>query len=1091
MEAYNKIERKLQQFSRKYYTSELIKGSILFISLGCLFLFFTLFLEYFLWLEPIFRAILFWFVVLVELFFLIKFIAIPIFKLMGLKKGISYEEASIIIGKHFPEVRDKLLNVLQLKIQSSKLKAQNSKLLLASIDQKSSNLKAIPFVRAVDFNKNIGYLKYITIPIIIWLLVFFTSSNEALSKSFERVINYNTAYQPPAPFSFRMLTKNLKVVQGKSFTVLFDVQGNTLPKEAEINFENQSFYLQKDANGIFSYTFSQINQSVSFYLSANGVQSKEYLIKVLKTPTILGINLNLRYPKYLKKKNEKIKNSGNVTVPEGTIITWNVRAVQSDTITFLQNKKRIVFKQKDKQNFIFKKYIKNPISYQISSSNKLLTDYEKLNFSIRVLRDEFPYIKVSSDIDSVSMGTVQFAGKISDDYGLSKLQLVYYDINNPQNKSLYNIAISKKNIQTFFHQFPDGLSLKTGVTYELFFQVFDNDRVNGNKKATSRVFAYRNKTEDETEQELLEKQQNIINNIEKHIQKQQNIQKELEKVKNSIQTKKSINWNDKNEVQKMIERHNQYNKIMERQTENLYNNLDEKKDLSKSLQQKKEELKSRLSELKKIQKQKNLLDEIEKVAEKLNKEKLLKKTKELAQQNKQKDRSLERILELIKRFYVEQKTMQVAKKINKLAEKEEELINKNENVLESQKKINKEFNDIKEDLDNLEKDNEKLKAPMELPDIDKDKEDIDSELKKSENNLINGQKSRAKKSQKNATIKMRQMSSKMQSSLLDMQGESINENIEDLRKILENLITFSFKQEALMDQFNRNSVTHPDFGKNLKQQSQLKTYFEHIDDSLYVLSMRVPKISNKIQDDLATTHYNLNQSLENFSENRFTLGLSNQQYIMTSVNNLAHYLSNILSNMRNSIYFKNSGKGDDFSLPDLIEGQGKLAEKMEKKIKGKKGKGERKGENKESDRSLDSEIFETYKQQSKLRNILEQQLNELNAKGQESNKEKKMLEKMKELENEILERGFNVNTLQKMKNMHYELLKLDKAKLSQGQGKERKSNTNTIDNKAKNIRAIKFQKQFYNQTEILNRHSLPLRQYYKKKVVKFFSDTNK
>ena len=69
----------------------------------------------------------------------------------------------------------------------------------------------------------------------------------------------------------------------------------------------------------------------------------------------------------------------------------------------------------------------------------------------------------------------------------------------------------------------------------------------------------------------------------------------------------------------------------------------------------------------------------------------------------------------------------------------------------------------------------------------------------------------------------------------------MEENMDDLRKILENLVTFSFKQENLMNKFTETSTAHPDFGSDLKKQNEIRTYFEHIDDSLYVLSMRLPK----------------------------------------------------------------------------------------------------------------------------------------------------------------------------------------------------------------------------------------------------------
>jgi hypothetical protein len=46
------IYDKLEAFIKKYYANELLKGLIFFIGLGLLYLLFTLFVEYFLWLKP-------------------------------------------------------------------------------------------------------------------------------------------------------------------------------------------------------------------------------------------------------------------------------------------------------------------------------------------------------------------------------------------------------------------------------------------------------------------------------------------------------------------------------------------------------------------------------------------------------------------------------------------------------------------------------------------------------------------------------------------------------------------------------------------------------------------------------------------------------------------------------------------------------------------------------------------------------------------------------------------------------------------------------------------------------------------------------
>ena len=115
MKAYSHIEQKLAFFYKKYYTNELIKGAILFCFLGALFFFIIVYLEFFLWLTPFFRSILLVFFIFIEGYLFFKFILKPILYLIKLKNGIKEFESSKIIGDHFSEVQDKLLNILQLK----------------------------------------------------------------------------------------------------------------------------------------------------------------------------------------------------------------------------------------------------------------------------------------------------------------------------------------------------------------------------------------------------------------------------------------------------------------------------------------------------------------------------------------------------------------------------------------------------------------------------------------------------------------------------------------------------------------------------------------------------------------------------------------------------------------------------------------------------------------------------------------------------------------------------------------------------------------------------------------------------------------
>ena len=110
---------KLDEFIRKYYKNRMIRGLIYSVALVLGFYLLVIFLEFLGEFGRGMRTFLFWSFVLSSGFILGRFFLIPLFKLFRFGKTISHEQASRIIGEHFPNVKDKLLNTLQLKEQAS------------------------------------------------------------------------------------------------------------------------------------------------------------------------------------------------------------------------------------------------------------------------------------------------------------------------------------------------------------------------------------------------------------------------------------------------------------------------------------------------------------------------------------------------------------------------------------------------------------------------------------------------------------------------------------------------------------------------------------------------------------------------------------------------------------------------------------------------------------------------------------------------------------------------------------------------------------------------------------------------------------
>ncbi|MCF6223511.1 MAG: hypothetical protein L3J34_07250 [Flavobacteriaceae bacterium] len=1087
MKNFNYIEQKLHKFIKKYYTNEIIKGGILFLSFGLLYFMLILFIEYFLWLEPFARTILFWLFVLVELGLLSKFILIPIFKLIGLQNGISHRKASIIIGDHFKEIDDKLLNILQLNEID-----QSSELVLASIEQKAKNLRPIPFAKAINFKYNIKYIKYLGIPIAIWLFTFLTGYNTVFTQSLQRVIHHKVAYNAPAPFYFKILNKELKTIEGKAYLLQVITEGEVIPEYITVSFNGENYYLNKQNSDVFSYEFEMPREQIDFYLKANEVVSNMYRIEVVAAPKIIDFQMLLNYPKYIVKTEEMIKNTGNATIPEGTIITWKIASENTEWMHYVDKTNKLNpfgdSLEKDKTGLfkISKKIIRNT-NYQINTSNQDLKKFEKLNYQLKIIKDQYPDIIIKSNIDSISRGPVQFLGQLSDDYGLNRLQVIAKNIKN-EKLHIANIPITKADFFEFFYLFPDGLIFDEGNAYEIYFEVFDNDGINGSKKTKSQVFYYNNKTQQEIEDEILLEQKQNIETIENFNNKSEKLNKDLEKFSKELKSKNISDWNDKKQLDQFLKRQKQYQEMLKNNSEKLLQNLEElNEDENSDIKDKKENLKRRIEEAQELQKKQNLLKELQELAEKLKKEDLLNKIDKLTEQTKQETRSLERILELTKRFYVEKKSAQIVKKLNNLVKEQNDLSNKKNNSSEEQEKLNQKFDSIQKDFKDLNEQNKKLKDPMDIQDTKADQKLIEMQMEKAKKELqknesgLNDSKENAKKKQKAAAKRMEELSKRLKQDFMQMEMDSNEENIKDLQQILENLLNFSFEQEALMLSFDGINDKNPEYPKKLKSQIKLKEHFDHIDDSLYTLSLRLVRLTSRIQNDLTEAHYNLDKSLENITENRISKGVTNQQYTMTAANNLAYLLSDLLQNLQNKKPGSGKGKGkkgEELSLPDVIKKQGELI----KKLKQGNATGNKKGG--EQKEQMTGEQFEIYKAQNRLKEELKDLINKNVAKGNSSSNA--LIKKMDDLEKILLEKGITKESLETMQKIEHELLKLEKATFEKNKDKKRKSKTNINPGKQHRVKPIDTKKFYFDEDEILIRQNLQLKPLYQEKIKLYF-----
>ncbi|MBL7924491.1 MAG: DUF4175 domain-containing protein, partial [Bacteroidia bacterium] len=1040
---YRELLEKLDAFIRKYYTNQLIRGGIYAFALLLVFYLGITLLESFAWFSPAVRSVLFYTYLAATGFVLWTLVFTPLFKLYKLGKTIGHAEAARIIGDHFSHIKDKLLNTLQLHEQASN-EREHLDLIDASIRQKSAELRPIPFSSAIDLRKNRKYLPYAAFPLLALLIILFAAPS-LITDSTARLLQHSKKFSKPAPFSFVVTNSRLQVVQFDDFTMDVKMSGSELPKEVFVETGNNVFKLEKENISTFRYTFRNVQGNTPFRLMADGFYSDEYTLSAVPNPVLVDFSVQLEYPPYLGRKNETVKNTGDLLVPAGTRATWNIGTQNTSELRIRFNDSTFTLHEAERERYTLRRRLMSSGGYAISTGNKFLQSKDSVAYTINVIPDQYPLIEVEEQRDSASYQRIYFRGMVQDDYGLSKLQFRYrflkregQDVNEEIKAAA--IPLNRNVSQDQFFHFWDlsTVQLKAGDELEYYFEVWDNDGVQGAKSARSASGVYKAPSLSELAKENESKNKALKEDLSESIKKARDLQKELNALNKDLLNKKNLDYEDRKKVSELLKQQKELEQkvaeIQKQQSENT-RQQEEFRNTDPELAQKQKQLEELFEKLMSPE-MKKMMEELEKLMAQVDKQKLQEMMEQMKLDNKDLEKQLDRTLELFKQLELEQKMKETAENLEKLADDQEKLAGKNdeknsdsEKLKEEQKELNKEFDELKKNIDDIEKKNEELEYSQDMKDFDKEQQEIEEEMQQSEQQLSEGQKKGAKKSQKKASEKMKELSQKIKQQQKKQQEEQNEEDMQAMRALLENLLRFSFDQEKLMEELRGVDVNNPKYLKMAQEQRKLKDDAKVLEDSLLALSKRVIQISSAVNEQITDINANTDKALLNLQDRQVPQARANQQFIMTAINNLALMLSESLDQMQqqqqqeSNSSCKKPGQGKPKPGPnagDIKKMQEKLGQQL-KEMKEKMEKGQKPGG--KPGQGMSEELARMAAQQEALRNAL----NQLN---QQENKDAqgklgdlgKIAEQMEQNEKDIVNKRISELTLKRQQEILTRLL---------------------------------------------------------------------
>ena len=352
----------------------------------------------------------------------------------------------------------------------------------------------------------------------------------------------------------------------------------------------------------------------------------------------------------------------------GSVLQFELTYSNLDSLFFEDKEQSISIPLKSVSKTDFSRQIKASGEYILSGSNAYFSHRQLLNFNIICISDLYPGIQITEIQDSLKNSLHYFYGVITDDYGFSDL-CFNYSLGTDRTVVVPVSFMKNLNTQEFYFSFDFAEFAgtdKTEINY--YFEVFDNDNLSGPKSTRSSRLIYRIPDLNTIFDYNREVSQSVNNDLKKAEKIAGEIVTGIQDLREKLLDNTTDDWEKQQLSKEVVRKKEQLDRLLEAVKENNQ----KKSDLNRSFtvqdsllidkQKKIQDLLDRLmdSEIK------QLLDEFSKLSEEFSKDKFKNLDERMEFTFDQVSEELDRNIELLKRFQIEERHDLISKQIDRL-----------------------------------------------------------------------------------------------------------------------------------------------------------------------------------------------------------------------------------------------------------------------------------------------------------------------------------------------------------------------------------------------------------------------------------------
>lgn len=684
------------------------------------------------------------------------------------------EQLARAVGDHYPTISDKLVNALQLVrplFSEQTSVAGAPAFAMAAFGSTYSTARSVDFLQILDKRPRKRALIIFLLTAAVSLGTFFGFQNEMFAAS-ERLVNYNTFYQKPAPFIFELKPGDARIMRGDTVNLIVTTRGEQLRKIVlhtreegqkewtRLELDQQVLLAQHGGDGRSQGFVYQLraNRNTEYYAEAREIESERFDVRVMDRPVVRSLSVLVTPPSYTRERPQKLEeNIGDFSGVRGTrgdfsliatkplvaatlVFTPNTPAAGDTTRTAPRGPKTIPLTIADS-------IVRGAVTFMESGTYHIdLIDTDSIRsehpieYTVTISNDGPPsivLIEPDGQLDLPSTMRVSMLARVRDDFGFRGVRLGYRLTKSrylPEQTDytwvdvpLANYNTQELDVPYIWNTTPLELAPQDELAYVL--EVLDNDVITGPKRARTPEFNVRFPSVEE----IFKKAEEQANRAEKDLneikQDAQELKKkiddavdEMRQMKSADLAQKQKDFTKQKDIQQILERQQELNKRAEQVAQDLQemtNRLEQQNALSPETMEKYMELQKLFEQINSPEMQK-AMEKLEQAMRNVDPKQMQEAMKNMQFNEEQFKKSIERTANILKKIQMEQKVDELRKRSGELAKKEENIADQQKQAAQSGKEqtpqekaqTERQQEDAKKELERLQEEAKELAQQM-------------------------------------------------------------------------------------------------------------------------------------------------------------------------------------------------------------------------------------------------------------------------------------------------------------------------------------------------------------------------------------------